>query len=107
MTRDFLFRPKNGRCVSVERRRYPGVLAHAITIHKSQGSTYEYMLGNMDTTSKGKRPVSVQPGQGYTLLSRAQHRERIALKNFNANMLNVNVPALKEMERLRKYSMFV
>jgi hypothetical protein len=107
VTRDFLFKSKKGRCVSLERRQYPGILAHAITIHKSQGSTYEYMLGNMDTTSKGKKAVGVQPGQAYTLLSRAQNRERLALKNFNAKMLNVNEPALEEMERLRKYSMFV
>ena len=32
------------KSVIVQRKRFPGVLGHAITIHKSQGGTYEYMI---------------------------------------------------------------
>ena len=57
--------------VRVERKRFPLVTAHALTIHKAQGSTIEYMTGDMNRTTKtGSRTTSIYPGQRCTLLSR-------------------------------------
>ena len=55
-----------------------------MTIHKSQGSTLEYMLGDLDgTTEKGPNCASVRPGQLYTLLSRAKTRDKVKLLKFD------------------------
>ena len=101
----FDFRPKSGRYVSMVRRQYPGILAHAITIHKSQGSTYEYMVVDMNTTGDegGKGKSGMKPGQAYTGLSRCKTLEGLALRNFDMSKVKVNEPALKEMERLRDH----
>ncbi|HAO14922.1 MAG TPA: hypothetical protein DDE71_05115, partial [Tenacibaculum sp.] len=101
---EFDFRPKSGRYVSMVRRQYPGILAHAITIHKSQGSTYEYMVADMNNNVEGKKGKSgVKMGQAYTALSRCKTLEGLALRNFDMSKVKVNKPALKEMERLRNH----
>ena len=38
--------------VRVESKQYPLVTAHALNIHKAQGSTKEYMAGDMDRITK-------------------------------------------------------
>ena len=59
--------------VRIERKQFPLVTAHALTIHKAQGSTMEYMTGDMDRTTKtGSRSTPIYPGQFYTLLSRGK-----------------------------------
>ena len=40
--------------ITVERTQFPGILAHSITVHKSQGSTLEYMIWDQDRTTKNK-----------------------------------------------------
>ena len=42
---------KSNRMIHAERKQFPGIFAHAITVHKSQGSTFEYMMGDMNRTS--------------------------------------------------------
>ena len=69
--------------IVAERKQFPLVIAHAITIHKSQGSTLEYMIGDLNQTTKtGDRKVPVKEGQFYTLLSRAKNRDNIKLLNL-------------------------
>ena len=54
-------------------KQFPIVLAHATTIHKTQGSTIDLMTGHLDTaTNDGKYPCPVSRGLVYTLLSRAR-----------------------------------
>ena len=102
IVKPFSFSKGRGRYATVERKQYPGTLAFGITIHKSQGSTYHYMKGDLDQTSKGKRPTTVKQGQAYTLLSRAISRDGIKLTNFKPEMIKVNQAALEEMQRLRE-----
>ena len=62
-------------------KQFLGILARAITVRKSQGSTFKYMMGDMNRTSdkitsKGKpHHVNVQPGQFYMMLSRGKSRD--------------------------------
>ena len=58
--------------VQVERTQYPGTLARGITVHKSQGSTYEYMIGDMTQKSSNHK---INEGQMYTMLSRVKSRK--------------------------------
>ena len=87
---------RNGN-VNCQRKQFPGILAHAITVHKSQGSTYEYMIGCMDDSRMWKNP-----GMTYTMLSRAQNRSRIKLNNFASDKIKHYEEALKEINRMRE-----
>ena len=98
--------------IHAERRQFLGILAHAITVHKSQGNTFEYMMGDMyrtsdKITSKGKpRHVNVQPGQFNMMLSRGKSKDRVSLSNFNEDQIKVNLSALEEMYRMRDSALF-
>ena len=94
--------------ITVERTQFPGILAHSITVHKSQGSTLEYMIGDQDRTTKnkGNYKVPIWEGLFYTLLSRGRRRDRIKLLNFEPDHIKVNSSALEEIERMRKEAAF-
>ena len=93
--------------VRVERKQFPLVTAHALTIHKAQGSTMEYMTGDMDRTTKtGSRTTPIYPGQFYTLLSRARSRDSVRILNFDEANIVVSELVKAEMERLRRDSVF-
>ena len=83
--------------ITYQRKQFPGILAHAITIHKSQGSTYHHMQGHMNQKFAA-------PGMAYTMLSRAQNRSGIKLHNFKSTMIATNQNALNEMSRMREDS---
>jgi hypothetical protein len=82
----------------MQRKQFPGILAHAITIHKSQGSTYEFMKCSMN---KSFNPA----GMAYTMLSRAKNRAGIKLDNFKSHMIKTNEKAVNEMNRMREESL--
>jgi len=85
--------------VQVERTQFPGTLAWGITVHKSQGSTFEQMIGDM-TTPTGN--TNTMPGQIYTMLSRSKSMKGLKLCAFDSKKIKVNETALQEMERLKK-----
>ena len=105
---------KGKTMINVQRKQYPGILGHAITVHKSQGSTLEYMKGDLDRTTQNKSAykkksaykIPICQGQLYTLLSRAKCREKVQLLNFEPDHIKVNKPALEEMNRMRNESTF-
>ena len=108
------FRQRFPSTISVNtfRRQFPSTLGHAITVHKSQGSTPAYMQGDLNRytskkTARGKnnqQPIS--HGQFCTLLSRAKSRDRVLLLNFEPEDIKVNESALEEMVRMRDESLF-
>ena len=86
----------------VERKQFPLALAHALTIHKSQGSTYTYMTGDMNrTTRSGKGTVPMFNGMFYTLLSRSKTSDKVKILNFNVDCIKVSEVVKEEMARLR------
>ena len=102
----FKLKLKN-RTIQFHRKQMPGVEALGITVHKSQGGTYEFLEGDFNQTSRGKRLVDVKQGQAYTLLSRVKSSATIKLSNFTCGMIKVNNAALVEQERMRKECLFI
>ena len=88
----------------ITRKQFPLILAHGITTHKSQGSTIEYFVADLDRTpAPGKRKnYCVTDGMAYTMLSRGKKRANIKLLNFDESCIKVSKEALIEMDRLRK-----
>ena len=103
---------KGKSTVIAERRQFLLILGHAITVHKSQGSTLAYMQGDLNQ-STGKKAATgksyqqpISQGQFYTLLSRAKSRDKVLLLNFEPENIKVNESALDEMVRMRNESLF-
>ena len=104
---------KGKTVLTVQRKQFPGILCHAMTIHKSQGSTLEYMRGDLDRISykkklsgKACKTIPVNQGLVYTMLSRAKSRDKIQVLNFEPELIRVNENALVEMNRMRDESTF-
>lgn len=66
----------------------PLTLAYAITVHKSQGSTLDYIEIDGSTNN-------FAPGQFYTAISRAKTLKNIRLVNLDDNALIINKDVLK------------
>ena len=88
--------------VVVSRKQYPLTAAHAITTHKSQGQTYQYVIADFDRATRigrGKSPINC--GQIYTAISMGEAKKRSLIKKFDPNTIRVTKGVLDEMERLR------
>ena len=108
--RGFLSRKESS--VIAERKQFSLILGHAITVHKSQGSTLVYMQDDLNQ-STGKKTATgknyqqpISQGQFYTLLSRAKSHDKVLLLNFEPEDIKVNESALDEMVRMRNESLF-
>jgi len=96
---------KRKAAIEIERMQFPLVLAEAITVHKAQGSGFDYMLADLDQTTKSGKinRAPINPGMVYTLLSRAKCRSHLKLLNFKGrSQIKVNKAALDEIRRMRK-----
>ena len=111
-TKKFPFK-KDKITIIAERKQFPLILSHVITVHNSQGSTLNYMKGDLGqptgkktvTGKTNQRPIS--QGQLYTLLSLAKSRHKFFLLNFDPEQIKVNKSALEEMVRMRQESVFL
>ena len=105
-TLDFRLQAKNNRYgIKVYRTQYPLVVAHALTIHKSQGGTFDYIEANFDLSTASANPLKKTPvnsGQCYTALSRGKTSEGTKLVNFHECVIKVNARALLEIARMKK-----
>ena len=72
------------------REAVPLKLAWAITIHKSQGLTLDYVVANVSGV--------FAEAQTYVALSRATDREGLELRGFSASKVRANLKALKFYE---------
>ncbi len=82
------------------RSQIPLILAWALTIHKSQGSTLDFVSCNLDS-----RVFS--PGQAYVALSRSRSLDGLYISNFHLNSIKVDEEALKYSRELsREYLIY-
>ena len=70
----------------------PLKLAYATTIHKSQGSTLDYVIINLDKL--------FEVSQGYVGLSRVTHLEGLSIKGLDIHKFVVNRDALEFYKNL-------
>ena len=114
-TRAKRFPLKKGKStVIAERKQFPLIFGHAITVHKSQESTLAYIQDDLNR-STGKKTATgnnnnywqpISQGQFYTLLFRTKSRDKVLLLNFEPEDIKVNESALDEMVRMRNESLF-
>ena len=98
--------------VIAERKQFLLIIGHAITAHKSQGSTLNYIKGNLSWSARKKtgtgktyqQPISRV--QFYSLLSCAKNPDKVLLLNFDPEQINVNESALEDMVQMRQESFF-
>lgn len=67
----------------IKRKQYPLKLAYGITIHKSQGMTFEKLVVNFNTI--------FDFGQAYVALSRVKSLDGLIIKDFNPNKIVANL----------------
>lgn len=70
---------RQGKCI---RRQIPLRLAWALTIHKSQGATLDYVVCDLQGCFTS--------GQAYVALSRARSMLGLRIKNFNAKLVTAD-----------------
>ena len=76
-----------GQGIAVARTQIPLILAWAVTIHKSQGQTIQYL--RIDLTK------SFAPGQIYTALSRAVGLETLEVTGFRKDLIKVDPKSIE------------
>ena len=73
----------------IVKNQYPVKLAYALTIHKSQGTTIDFVETNISNTS------IFEYGQVYTVLSRCKSLEGLTLNDFDKEAIKCH-PKVKE-----------
>ena len=92
------FRLKKGKSTFIaERKQFPLILGHAVTVHKSHRSTLAYMQGDLNRSTGKKAAI----GKNYQQPSCAKSCDQVLLLNFEPDDINVNESALDEMVRMR------
>lgn len=82
--------------IKAEIKQYPLRLAWAITVHKSQGMSLDFVEVDLSK--------SFEKGMGYVALSRVRTLQGLKLVGFNENALQVNGRVLEFDKKLRKKS---
>ena len=85
------------------RKHFPLILGHAITVHKFQGSTLNYMNDDL-SWSTGKKTATgktyqqpISQCQFYTLISCAKSCDNALFWHFDPEQIKVNESALEEL----------
>ena len=79
----------------VYRKQFPLILAYAITIQKCQGLSLDAAIVDLSDQV-------FLPGMAYVALSRVRSLSGLHLAAFSRKSIMVNVPSLKEINRLRQ-----
>ena len=92
--------------VTVTRKQYPLSLAHSVTMHKSQGQTYDYLVVDFNrSTQSGRGKAPINDGQAYTALSRGKESKKTKIYNFDPSIIRASDAVKEEMSRLRQTSL--
>lgn len=76
----------------VRRRQFPLRLAYGITIHKSQGMTFDKLVVNFNRI--------FAYGQAYVALSRTRSKEGLIIKGFDPNKIKANPKVIEFYKNL-------
>ena len=84
-------------CTKIKRTQYPLRLAYGITVHKSQGMTFDRLVVNFNRI--------FDYGQAYVALSRTKTLEGLIIKGFDHNKIVANkevVDFYRNLEQMNK-----
>lgn len=76
----------------IRRRQFPLRLAYGITIHKSQGMTFDKLVVNFNRI--------FDYGQAYVALSRTRSKDGLIIKGFDPNKIKANPEVIKFYKNL-------
>jgi len=79
----------------VYRKRFPLILAYAVTIHKCQGLSLDCAFIDLSDQV-------FSAGMAYVALSRVRSLSRVHLAAFDPKSIMISVACLKEVNRLRE-----
>ena len=100
------FQLRYGSSVKITRKQFPLTAAHGVTIHKSQGQTYDYMVADFcQNTESGKGSMPINPGAAYTAISRGKQSKNVLIRNFDPSIIKANPIVTEEMKRLRQHKL--
>lgn len=77
----------------IKRRQYPLRLAYGITIHKSQGMTFDKLVVNFNRI--------FDYGQAYVALSRTRGKDGLIIKGFDPNKIKANPKVIEFYKNLK------
>jgi ATP-dependent exoDNAse (exonuclease V) alpha subunit len=80
---------------TIKRRQIPLVLAFSYTIHKSQGSTLDYVIVNLG-------PTIFSEGQAYVALSRCSSLQGLFITAFSPYSIMVSTNAINYAKKIKK-----
>jgi len=86
--------------ILITRTQIPLILAWALTVHRTQGLTLDYVIADLG-------PSIFTAGQAYVALSRCRSLEGLFLSNFRPESIQANDEALAFEETLRAYDVLV
>lgn len=82
----------------IKRLQYPLRLAYGITIHKSQGMTFDNLVVNFDRV--------FSDGQGYVALSRTRSLQGLILNSYAPGKVTANPEVVEFYRQLEKYGFY-
>lgn len=83
---------KESEILSVQKTQIPLIIAYALTIHKAQGSTLDYVMTKLSGI--------FQYGQAYVALSRVRNLNGLILLDFDENMIKCHPRVLSFYDKL-------
>lgn len=82
--------------ILMTRHQIPLMLAYAISLHKSQSQTIDFVIADLGTSI-------FCPGLAYVALSRVKNLESLLLKNFDPEKIYADESALQFVKKIENY----
>ena len=83
------------------RSQFPISLCYAMTAHKCQGDTLDYVIVDFRPTSANK--VFIDQGSFYVAITRVRSASKLFMKSFDTSYIKVHPKVEYEIETMRKF----